>query len=89
MENRKRLLDTIEAAIEDIRNGRMVIAVDDEDRENEGDFIIAAEKITPDDVNFMLSQGRGVLCVPLSEERCDALELNMMEQNNTDRKSVV
>ena len=83
MENRKRILDTIEEAIEDIRNGRMVIAVDDEDRENEGDFIIAAEKITPEDVNFMLKEGRGVLCVPLSEERCEALELDMMEQNNT------
>lgn len=83
MENRKRILDTIEEAIEDIRNGRMVIAVDDEDRENEGDFIIAAEKITPEDVNFMLREGRGVLCVPLSEERCEALELDMMEQNNT------
>ena len=83
MENKKRILDTIEEAIEDIRNGRMVIAVDDEDRENEGDFIIAAEKITPEDVNFMLREGRGVLCVPLSEERCEALELDMMEQNNT------
>ena len=80
---KKRILDTIEEAIEDIRNGRMVIAVDDEDRENEGDFIIAAEKITPEDVNFMLREGRGVLCVPLSEERCEALELDMMEQNNT------
>lgn len=83
MEKGKRVLDTIEEAIEDIRNGKMVIAVDDEDRENEGDFIIAAEKITPEDVNFMLKEGRGVLCVPLSEERCDALELDMMEQNNT------
>ena len=83
MENKKRILDTIEEAIEDIRNGKMVIAVDDEDRENEGDFIIAAEKITPEDVNFMLREGRGVLCVPLSEERCEALELDMMEQNNT------
>ena len=83
MENKKRILDTIEEAIEDIRNGKMVIAVDDEDRENEGDFIIAAEKITPEDVNFMLKEGRGVLCVPLSEERCEALELDMMEQNNT------
>lgn len=77
------LLDSIESAVEDIRNGRMVIVVDDEDRENEGDFIIAAEKITPADVNFMLSNGRGVLCVPLSEERCKELGLNMMEENNT------
>ncbi|MCH5334887.1 MAG: bifunctional 3,4-dihydroxy-2-butanone-4-phosphate synthase/GTP cyclohydrolase II [Alistipes sp.] len=79
----KNILNGIEEAIEDIRNGRMVIVVDDEDRENEGDFVIAAEKITPEDVNFMLKNGRGVLCAPLSEERCEELGLNMMEQNNT------
>ena len=56
---------------------------DDEDRENEGDFIVAAEKITPEIVNFMLKEGRGVLCAPLSEKRCDELGLNMMEENNT------
>ncbi len=77
------VLNSIEEAIEDIRNGKMIIVVDDEDRENEGDFIIAAEKITPEAVNFMLKNGRGVLCTPLSEERCAELGLNMMEENNT------
>ena len=62
-------MNTIEEAIEDIREGKFVIVVDDEDRENEGDFIIAAEKITPEKVNFMLQHGRGVLCVPLPESR--------------------
>ena len=69
--------------LDDIRLGRMVVIVDDEDRENEGDFIVAAEKITPEIVNFMLKEGRGVLCAPLSEERCAELGLNMMEENNT------
>lgn len=78
-----KLLNSIEEAIEDFRNGKIVIVVDDEDRENEGDFIVAAEKITPEIVNFMLHEGRGVLCAPLSEERCARLELNMMEENNT------
>ncbi len=78
-----KLLNSIEEAVEDFRNGRIVIVVDDEDRENEGDFIVAAEKITPEIVNFMLHEGRGVLCAPLSEERCAQLELNMMEENNT------
>ena len=64
------IMNTIEQAIEDIREGKFVIVVDDEDRENEGDFIIAAEKITPEKVNFMLKHGRGVLCVPLPESRC-------------------
>ena len=77
------LLNSIEEAVEDFRNGKIVIVVDDEDRENEGDFIVAAEKITPEIVNFMLHEGRGVLCAPLSEERCAQLELNMMEENNT------
>ncbi len=76
-------LNTIEEAIEDFRNGKMIIVVDDEDRENEGDFIMAAEKITEADVNFMLKNGRGVLCAPLSESRCKELELGMMEQVNT------
>ncbi|MFR9621115.1 MAG: bifunctional 3,4-dihydroxy-2-butanone-4-phosphate synthase/GTP cyclohydrolase II [Rikenellaceae bacterium] len=79
----KFVLNTIEEAIEDFRNGKMLIVVDDEDRENEGDFIMAAEKITPEDVNFMLKNGRGVLCAPLSEQRCAELELEMMETNNT------
>ncbi len=78
-----KVLNTIEEAIEDFRNGKVVIVVDDEDRESEGDFIVAAEKITPEIVNFMLHEGRGVLCTPLSEERCAQLELNMMEENNT------
>ncbi len=79
----EKLLNSVEEAIEDFRNGRIVIVVDDEDRENEGDFIVAAEKITPEIVNFMLHEGRGVLCAPLSEERCAQLELQMMEENNT------
>jgi 3,4-dihydroxy 2-butanone 4-phosphate synthase/GTP cyclohydrolase II len=76
-------MDTIEKAIEDIREGKFVIVVDDEDRENEGDFIIAAEKITPDKVNFMLQHGRGVLCVPLPESRCAQLDLVHQVSNNT------
>jgi 3,4-dihydroxy 2-butanone 4-phosphate synthase/GTP cyclohydrolase II len=76
-------MDTIEKAIEDIREGKFVIVVDDEDRENEGDFIIAAEKITPEKVNFMLQHGRGVLCVPLLESRCADLGLMHQVSNNT------
>lgn len=77
------MLNSIEEVLEDFRQGKVVIMVDDEDRENEGDFIVAAEKITPEIVNFMLKEGRGVLCAPLSEERCKELELDMMEANNT------
>ena len=77
------ILNSVEEVIEDFRNGKVVIVVDDEDRENEGDFIVAAEKITPEIVNFMLKEGRGVLCAPLSESRCAELELNKMEENNT------
>ncbi|MEN8804202.1 MAG: 3,4-dihydroxy-2-butanone-4-phosphate synthase [Wenyingzhuangia sp.] len=76
-------LDSIEGAIEDIRNGKMIIVVDDEDRENEGDFIAAAEKVTPEMINFMAQHGRGLICAPLIEERCDELDLNMMVNNNT------
>ena len=76
-------MNTIEQAIEDIREGKFVIVVDDEDRENEGDFIIAAEKITPEKVNFMLQHGRGVLCVPLPESRCAQLDLVHQVSNNT------
>ena len=76
-------LNTIEEAIEDFREGKFLIVVDDEDRENEGDFIIAAEKITPEKVNFMLKNGRGVLCAPITEERCQELELDMQVANNT------
>ncbi len=76
-------MNTIEQAIDDIREGKFVIVVDDEDRENEGDFIIAAEKITPEKVNFMLKHGRGVLCVPLPESRCAQLDLVHQVSNNT------
>ncbi len=83
MDNEKIVLNTIEEAIEEFRQGNFVIVVDDEDRENEGDFIIAAEKITPEKVNFMLTVGRGVLCAPITEERCAELELNMQVLDNT------
>ena len=83
MTTEKVRLNSVEEVLEDFRNGKIVIVVDDEDRENEGDFIVAAEKVTPDIVNLMLKNGRGVLCAPLSEERCAQLELNMMEENNT------
>ncbi len=76
-------LNTIEEAIEDFREGKFLIVVDDEDRENEGDFIIAAEKITPEKVNFMMSYGRGLLCAPITEERCEELELEMQTSKNT------
>ena len=76
-------LNTIEEAIEDFKAGKFVIVVDDEDRENEGDFIIAAEKITPEHVNFMLHNGRGVLCAPITEDRCKELNLDMQVHDNT------
>ncbi len=76
-------MNTIEEAVADIRDGKFVIVVDDEDRENEGDFIIAAEHITPDKVNFMLKYGRGVLCAPITEERCAELGLIHQVQQNT------
>lgn len=76
-------LNTIEEAIEEIKNGNFVIVVDDENRENEGDLIIAAEAITPEKVNFMESQAKGLLCVPLTGERCDELDLPMMVTSNT------
>ncbi|SDK33799.1 3,4-dihydroxy 2-butanone 4-phosphate synthase / GTP cyclohydrolase II [Catalinimonas alkaloidigena] len=78
-----RKLDSIEAAIDDIRQGKVVIVVDDEDRENEGDFICAAECTTPEIVNFMAREGRGLICVPLLEDRCDELGLEMMVGRNT------
>lgn len=77
------ILNSIEDALIDIKEGKFVIVVDDEDRENEGDFICAAEKITPEMVNFMITHGRGVLCAPLTEERCDELELEMQAEKNT------
>lgn len=76
-------LDTIEEAIEDFRNGKFIIVVDDEDRENEGDLIIAAEKITPEDVNFMLKNARGVLCAPITNKRCEELDLPRQVSDNT------
>ena len=79
----KSKLDSIEEALLDIKNGKFVIVVDDEDRENEGDFICAAEKMTPEMVNFMITHGRGVVCAPLSEERCDELDLEMQVDKNT------
>ena len=77
-------LNTIEEAIEDIRQGKVIIVVDDEDRENEGDFLAAAEKITPEMINFMATHGRGLICAPLTESRCKELGLRAMVTNNTD-----
>ena len=76
-------LNTISEAIEDIKLGKVVIVVDDENRENEGDFIAAAEMVTPEMINFMATHGRGLICAPLTEERCEDLGLNMMVKNNT------
>lgn len=76
-------LNTIEEAIEEIKQGNFVIVVDDEDRENEGDFITAASLITPEKVNFMITYGRGLVCVPITEERCEELDLQMQTDNNT------
>ena len=77
------MLDSIESAIEDIQAGKMVIVVDDEDRENEGDFIIAARMVTPEVINFMSKEGRGLICAPLVEDRCDELALDLMVNSNT------
>ncbi|MBC8757208.1 3,4-dihydroxy-2-butanone-4-phosphate synthase [Kordia sp. YSTF-M3] len=77
-------LDSIHAAIEDIRKGKVIIVVDDENRENEGDFLAAAEKVTPEMINFMATHGRGLICTPLTENRCKELQLGMMVSNNTD-----
>lgn len=77
------VLNTIEEALQDLRDGKILIVVDDEDRENEGDFVVAGEKITPEIVNFMLHHGRGVMCTPLSEDRCAELELQMQVSDNT------
>jgi 3,4-dihydroxy 2-butanone 4-phosphate synthase / GTP cyclohydrolase II len=77
-------LNSIEEAIEDIRQGKIIIVVDDEDRENEGDFLAAAEKITPEMINFMATHGRGLICAPLTESRCKELGLHVMVSNNTD-----
>jgi 3,4-dihydroxy 2-butanone 4-phosphate synthase / GTP cyclohydrolase II len=76
-------LNTIEEAIEDIKKGNLIIVVDDEDRENEGDFIAASEMVTPEMINFMATNGRGLICAPLTEKRCDDLDLNLMVGKNT------
>ncbi|RAJ17165.1 3,4-dihydroxy-2-butanone-4-phosphate synthase [Olleya aquimaris] len=77
-------LNTIEEAIQDIKAGKVIIVVDDEDRENEGDFLAAAELVTPEMINFMATHGRGLICTPLTEHRCEELDLHMMVTNNTD-----
>tara|TARA_R110001632_G_scaffold80454_6_gene179923 strand:- start:5024 stop:6172 length:1149 start_codon:yes stop_codon:yes gene_type:complete len=82
--NKSIQLNTIEEAIEDIKNGKVIIVVDDENRENEGDFVAAAEMVTPEMINFMATHGRGLICTPLTEKRCKELELGMMVNNNTD-----
>jgi len=84
MTTNKTQLNTIEEAIEDIKNGKVIIVVDDEDRENEGDFLAAAETVTPEMINFMATHGRGLICAPLTESRCDKLKLNMMTSNSSD-----
>jgi 3,4-dihydroxy 2-butanone 4-phosphate synthase/GTP cyclohydrolase II len=81
--SKKLKLNSVIEAINDIKQGKVVIVVDDENRENEGDFIAAAELVTPDMINFMAQHGRGLICVPLTEDRCDELELNLMVKNNT------
>ncbi|CAH8282908.1 3,4-dihydroxy 2-butanone 4-phosphate synthase/GTP cyclohydrolase II [Mariniflexile fucanivorans] len=77
-------LDTIHDAIEAIKNGKVIIVVDDENRENEGDFVAAADNVSPEMINFMATHGRGLICVPLTENRCKELDLGMMVRNNTD-----
>tara|TARA_Y100000813_G_scaffold197532_1_gene183079 strand:- start:1687 stop:2895 length:1209 start_codon:yes stop_codon:yes gene_type:complete len=78
------MLNTVEEAIQEIKSGKIVIVVDDEDRENEGDFLAAADKVTPEMINFMATHGRGLICAPLIDERCEELELNLMVGKNTD-----
>lgn len=77
------MLNTIDEGIKAVRQGKIVIVVDDENRENEGDFIVSGEKITPDIVNFMITHGRGLLCVPLPRSRCEELQLYPMSEDNT------
>jgi 3,4-dihydroxy 2-butanone 4-phosphate synthase/GTP cyclohydrolase II len=77
------MLDTIEAALEDLKQGKLLIVVDDEDRENEGDFVTAARNVTPEIINFMSKHGRGLICAPITEKRCEELNLNLMVENNT------
>ena len=83
MSNTEFQLNSIQEAIDDIKNGKVIIVVDDEDRENEGDFICAAELITPEIINFMATHGRGLICAPIPEDRCDELELELMVNKNT------
>ena len=80
---KENIFSSIDAALEDIRQGKMVIVVDDEDRENEGDLIMAAELVRPEDVNFMASEGKGMICVAITEQRAKELELDLMVSNNT------
>lgn len=80
----KTKLDSIESAIEAVKKGEVIIVVDDDNRENEGDFITAAESISPEIINFMAKEGRGLICAPLTEKRCEELQLNRMVNNNTD-----
>ena len=77
------MFHSIKEAIADIKKGKIVIVVDDKNRENEGDFIAAAEMVTPEMINFMAANGRGLICAPLTEDRCNELDLTMMVQNNT------
>jgi 3,4-dihydroxy 2-butanone 4-phosphate synthase/GTP cyclohydrolase II len=77
------MLDTIASALDDLRAGKLLIVVDDEDRENEGDFVTAARNVTPEIINFMSKYGRGLICAPITEERCDELKLNLMVETNT------
>jgi 3,4-dihydroxy 2-butanone 4-phosphate synthase/GTP cyclohydrolase II len=84
LKNKAMQLHTIEEAIEDIKNGKVIIVVDDEDRENEGDFLAAAEMVTPQMINFMATHGRGLICAPITESRCKELDLHMMVGSNTD-----
>ncbi|GAK77226.1 3,4-dihydroxy-2-butanone 4-phosphate synthase [Nonlabens ulvanivorans] len=77
-------LDSIEDAIEDIKKGKVIIVVDDENRENEGDFLASAQSVTPEMINFMATHGRGLICMPITESRCKELELDMMVTNNSD-----
>ncbi|WP_247716533.1 3,4-dihydroxy-2-butanone-4-phosphate synthase [Sinomicrobium weinanense] len=84
MEEQEIKLNTIEEAIADIREGKIIIVVDDEDRENEGDFVAASEMVSPEMINFMATHGRGLICAPLTEKRCKELELSAMVTNNTD-----
>ncbi|HZD59256.1 MAG TPA: 3,4-dihydroxy-2-butanone-4-phosphate synthase, partial [Anaerolineae bacterium] len=77
------MLDSIEEALQDLREGKIIIVVDDEDRENEGDFVVAAEKVTPEAINFMAKNGRGLICMPCTPERLDALKIPAMVHDNT------